>query len=149
MSDACESYTPDSRVGVLLSSLYCAHILSILVGMSNPFTWTWQSRRNAHLAPLRVNSRDFLLGFAVLQAIPGPLFNFSVFLGVLTLPSQPVLGAFLGCVAIFLPGIVLKVGLLPLYTRWRSSKTTRSVLRGLNAAAVGLVCNLCRCGRSC
>ncbi|KAF8520563.1 chromate transporter-domain-containing protein [Gautieria morchelliformis] len=86
-----------------------------------------------------VNARDFLLGFAVIQAIPGPLFNFSVFLGVLTLPSQPVVGGILGCVAIFLPGIVLKMGLLPLYTKWRSIKTTRSVLRGLNAAAVGLI----------
>ncbi|KAF8520560.1 hypothetical protein JB92DRAFT_2682874, partial [Gautieria morchelliformis] len=78
-----------------------------------------------------VNARDFLLGFAVIQAIPGPLFNFSVFLGVLTLPSQPVVGGILGCVAIFLPGIVLEMGLLPLYTKWRSIKTTRSVLRGL------------------
>ena len=75
----------------------------------------------------------------MIQAIPGPLFNFAVFLGVLTLPSLPVLGGILGCVAIFLPGIVLKMGLLPLYTKWRSSTTTRSVLRGLNATAVGLV----------
>jgi chromate transport protein ChrA len=102
-----------------------------------------------HYAFLRVNSRDFLLGFAVLQALPGPLFNFSVFLGVLTLPSQPVLGGFLGCLAIFLPGIVLKMGLLPLYIKWRSSKTTRSILRGLNAAAVGLVCSLICFGRCC
>ena len=95
-----------------------------------------------HYLLCRVTARDFLLGFAVIQATPGPLFNFSVFLGVLTLPSQPVLGGLLGCVAIFLPGIVLKVGLLPLYTKWRSSKTTQSVLRGLNATAVGLVCIL-------
>lgn len=87
----------------------------------------------------RVNPRDFILGFAVIQALPGPLFNFSVYLGVLTLPHQPVWGGLLGCVAIFLPGIVLKVGLLPIYTRWRTYTTTRSVLRGLNAVAVGLV----------
>lgn len=104
-----------------------------------------QSRCVPHHALYRVTSRDFLLGFAVLQAIPGPLFNFAVYLGVLTLPSQPVLGGLLGCVAIFLPGIILKMGLLPLYTKWRSSKITQSVLRGLNAAAVGLVSSLFHC----
>ncbi|KIJ48450.1 hypothetical protein M422DRAFT_226012 [Sphaerobolus stellatus SS14] len=86
-----------------------------------------------------VNPRDFILGFAVIQALPGPLFNFSVFLGVLAFPHQPVLGALLGCVAIFLPGLTIKVGLLPIYTKWRSYRATKSVLRGLNAVAVGLI----------
>lgn len=83
--------------------------------------------------------RDFLIGLALVQALPGPVFNFAVFLGVLAVPSKPLVGALLALVAIFLPGIVIKVGTLPFYLRWRTSKVTRSVLRGLNAAAVGLV----------
>jgi len=86
-----------------------------------------------------VNPRDFLLGFAVIQALPGPLFNFAVYLGVLTLPDQPFVGATLAWIAIFLPGMALKVGLLPLYTKLKSNQAIRSVLRGLNAAAVGLI----------
>lgn len=87
----------------------------------------------------RITPRDFLLGFAFIQAMPGPMFNFAGFLGVLVIPAQPILGGLLGVIAIFLPGIALKLAALPLYTRWRTSKITRSILRGLNAAAVGLV----------
>lgn len=74
-----------------------------------------------------------------MQALPGPVFNYMIYLGVLVLPAQPLFGAFLGLVGIFLPGLVLKVGTLPIYLKWRTNKITRSVLRGLNAAAVGLV----------
>jgi hypothetical protein len=47
------------------------------------------------------------------QAFPGPNFNFAVYLGVLCNPSSPVLGAFLGWLGIFSPGILLKLALLP------------------------------------
>lgn len=87
----------------------------------------------------RVSSRNFILGFALIQALPGPQFNFAIYLGVLALPTEPVVGAILGCIAIFTPGIVLKIGLLPLYSKWRSNSIAKSVLRGLNATAVGLV----------
>ncbi|WVR07325.1 hypothetical protein IAU60_004366 [Kwoniella sp. DSM 27419] len=83
-----------------------------------------------------VSSRDFLLIFAILQAFPGPNFNFSVALGVLAV--GPV-GAVLGFIGIFSPGILLKLALLPLYSSWRDMSVARAILRGLNAAACGLV----------
>ena len=86
-----------------------------------------------------VSGRDFLLGFAILSAVPGPNFNFAVFLGVLSVPSNPALGAVLGYIGIFTPGIALKLALLPLYKTWRTHGVARSTLRGLNAAASGLV----------
>ncbi|EPQ26472.1 uncharacterized protein PFL1_05794 [Pseudozyma flocculosa PF-1] len=86
-----------------------------------------------------IEPRDFLLGFAVLQAMPGPNFNFAVYLGILSNPTNPVLGAFLGWFGIFAPGILAKLALLPLYNRWRKFAPAKSVLRGLNAAAAGLV----------
>ncbi|KAJ1017930.1 hypothetical protein NDA13_006541 [Ustilago tritici] len=49
------------------------------------------------------DSRDFLLGFAILQAFPGPNFNFAAYLGVLSVPSNPALGAFIGWLGIFSP----------------------------------------------
>jgi len=58
---------------------------------------------------------------------------------MLAVPSAPVLGAFLGFLGIFSPGVVLKLALLPLYKTWRSHNIAKSILRGLNAAAVGLV----------
>ncbi|WOO76461.1 Chromate transport protein [Vanrija pseudolonga] len=87
-----------------------------------------------------VSDRDFLLLFAILQAFPGPNFNFAVALGVLALsPKLPALGAVLGFIGIFAPGILLKLALLPIYSSWRDKSVARSVLRGLNAAASGLV----------
>lgn len=86
-----------------------------------------------------VSSRNFILGFALIQALPGPQFNFAIYLGVLALPHQPVVGGILGCIAIFTPGIVLKIGLLPFYSKWRYNKVVKSVLRGLNATAIGLI----------
>ncbi|KAK1920688.1 chromate transporter-domain-containing protein [Papiliotrema laurentii] len=83
------------------------------------------------------HSRDFLLIFAILQAFPGPNFDFAVALGVLSLPSARPLGALLGYLGIFLPGILL--GLLPLYSSWRDKSIARSIIRGLNATASGLV----------
>lgn len=86
-----------------------------------------------------MDSRDFLLGFAILQAFPGPNFNFAAYLGVLSLPNNPILGSILGWLGIFSPGILLKLSLLPLYNTWRKNQFAKSILRGLNAAAAGLV----------
>lgn len=87
----------------------------------------------------QVDSRDFLLGFAILQAFPGPNFNFAAYLGVLSVPSNPALGALIGWLGIFSPGILLKLSLLPIYNTWRKHEVAKSVLRGLNASATGLV----------
>lgn len=51
----------------------------------------------------RVTPRDFLLGFAIIQALPGPMFNFAGFLGVLVVTESRFAGGILGIVAIFLP----------------------------------------------
>lgn len=45
--------------------------------------------RQYTVQPGWVESRDFLLGFAILQAFPGPNFNFAAYLGVLALPHNP------------------------------------------------------------
>lgn len=103
------------------------------------FSLALSSRPPARSHPGWVSSRDFLLIFAILQAFPGPNFNFAVALGVLALPWAPALGAVAGYVGIFAPGILLKLALLPLYSSWRERALVRSVIRGLNATASGLV----------
>lgn len=89
-----------------------------------------------------VSPRDFLLGLAIIQAFPGPNFNFSVYLGALTLASTnvpTVFGALLAFVAIFAPGIILAVGVQSIWQAMRTKAWVLSLLRGINAAAVGLV----------
>ncbi|GAA5844686.1 hypothetical protein JCM5353_001500 [Sporobolomyces roseus] len=92
--------------------------------------------------PGYVSPRDFLLGFAIQQACPGPVFCFTAYLGVLVMSSSTassIGGAILAVTAIFLPGIMLKLAFLPLYQRWKTATLVRSILRGFNAGAVGLI----------
>lgn len=89
-----------------------------------------------------VSPRDFLLGLAIIQAFPGPNFNFGVFLGALTLAgtgTPTIVGALLGFVGIFLPGLTLSVGVQGLWRVLRTKPIVTSLLRGINATAVGLV----------
>lgn len=89
-----------------------------------------------------VSPRDFLLGLAIIQAFPGPNFNFAVFLGALALAgtgNPTVVGALLGYVGIFTPGIVLAVGVQSIWQVLRAKAWVVSLLRGINATAVGLV----------
>ncbi|KAL5344273.1 hypothetical protein ACLOAV_010777 [Pseudogymnoascus australis] len=70
-----------------------------------------------------VSSRDFLLGLAIIQAFPGPNFNFDIYLSGLTLQRSQfptVFGAFLGFLGIFLPGITLAVAV---QSFWRVLRT--------------------------
>ena len=89
-----------------------------------------------------VTSRDFLIGLAIIQAAPGPNFNFAVYLGALAVRGTQwpmILGAFLGLLGIFFPGITLAVGIQALWSALRSRPYIVAALRGINASAVGLV----------
>lgn len=89
-----------------------------------------------------VSPRDFLLGLAIIQAFPGPNFNFSVYLGALALASTgtpTVLGAILSFLGIFFPGLILTVGVQSIWQAMRTKTWVVSLLRGINATAVGLV----------
>ncbi|KAF2692014.1 putative chromate ion transporter [Lentithecium fluviatile CBS 122367] len=89
-----------------------------------------------------VSPRDFLLGLAIIQALPGPNFNFGVYLGALALVptnTHSIFGALLGYLGIFAPGIILSVGIQSLWRVLRTKPWIVSMLRGINATAVGLV----------
>ncbi|EWC46799.1 hypothetical protein DRE_04044 [Drechslerella stenobrocha 248] len=89
-----------------------------------------------------VSSRDFLLGLALIQAFPGPNFNFAVYLGSLAVVNSGLpkeVGALLAFLGIFAPGIILAAGIMGLWKAMRKWRWVVSVLRGVNAAATGLV----------
>ncbi|KAK6352103.1 hypothetical protein TWF730_008934 [Orbilia blumenaviensis] len=89
-----------------------------------------------------VTSRDFLIGLAIIQAFPGPNFNFAVYLGSLALQKSQfptIFGAFLGFIGIFFPGITLAVAIQSFWRILRKKKVVIDILRGVNATAVGLV----------
>ncbi|KAK5942154.1 hypothetical protein PMZ80_006109 [Knufia obscura] len=95
------------------------------------------------VSPGWVSPRDFLIGLAIIQAFPGPNFNFSVYLGALAVASSGAansfLGAVLGYVGIFLPGLVFAIASQGLWRKLRTRPLFLALLRGINATAVGLV----------
>lgn len=87
-----------------------------------------------------VSPEQFLAGYGAVQAMPGPLFTFSAYLGTLsTVGPGGVLGATIALVAIFLPGFLLLIGVLPFWNALRSRTWMQSLMRGANAAVVGIL----------
>lgn len=89
-----------------------------------------------------VSEDAFLSGYGAAQAVPGPLFTFAAYLGaVVAAPSAPSgwLGAALCLVAIFLPGLLLVLGMLPFWVSLGRAPLMAAGLRGVNAAVVGVL----------
>jgi chromate transporter len=87
-----------------------------------------------------VTREQFVAGYGAAQAVPGPLFTFSAYLGA-TMAPEPNgwVGAGLALVAIFVPSFLLVVGSLPFWDALRSRPAFQDALRGINAAVVGLL----------
>jgi chromate transporter len=87
-----------------------------------------------------VSNDSFLAGYGAAQAVPGPLFTFSAYLGTVMGP-QPNgwAGALLCLSAMFLPSFLLVVGALPFWEQLRRKPSARAALQGVNAAVVGLL----------
>lgn len=86
-------------------------------------------------------SKDmFLAGYGAAQAVPGPLFTFSAYLGAaLKVFPNGWIGGLLCLFAIFLPSFLLVVGILPFWEGLRRNLRVRQALVGINAAVVGLL----------
>jgi chromate transporter len=96
--------------------------------------------REAFVAPGWVSDDAFLAGYGAAQAVPGPLFTFAAYLGAIVKPSpHGVAGAALGLFGIFLPGILILLGALPFWDGLRKRVEAQAVMRGVNAAVVGLL----------
>lgn len=88
------------------------------------------------LVPDFLTGDSFLAGYAAAQAVPGPLFTFATYLGTVI---HGVTGGILATLAIFLPGFLLVIGVLPFWDRVRGNKQVSRMLIGVNAAVVGIL----------
>ncbi|TVQ35128.1 MAG: chromate efflux transporter [Geminicoccaceae bacterium] len=92
------------------------------------------------VTPGWVDRDDFVAGYGAAQAVPGPLFTFAAYLGaVMQVPPTGVAGAVIALLAIFLPSFLLVVGTLPHWDALRARPQAQSVLKGVNAAVVGIL----------
>lgn len=96
--------------------------------------------RDAVVAPGWVSLNGFLAGYGAAQAVPGPLFTFSAYLGtVATMGPGGVGGAIIALLAIFVPGMLCLMGTLPFWHGLRARPAAQAAMRGTNAAVVGLL----------
>jgi chromate transporter len=83
-----------------------------------------------------VTNDAFLAGYGAAQAVPGPLFTFSAYLGT-------VIGGWrmgvLCLIAVFLPSFLLVIGAMPFWEALRKGTIAQAALKGVNAAVVGLL----------
>lgn len=87
-----------------------------------------------------VNSDDFVAGYGAAQAVPGPLFTFSAFLGAVSTESPAGwIGGGIALVGIFLPSFFLVFSVLPFWDHLRTRVGFQAALRGINAGVVGLL----------
>ncbi|KAH8725998.1 chromate transporter [Phaeosphaeriaceae sp. PMI808] len=164
-TEVTSDYIIRIRVGIAIVAIFFASFIGILVarGVINMPPLALDLFANMYLAgtvifgggpvvipllrsyvvdPGWVSSRDFLLGLAIIQAFPGPNFNFAVYLGALALQRSQfptIFGALLGFLGIFVPGIALAIAVQSFWRVLRKKKWVVDLLRGVNATAVGLV----------
>ncbi|MBT2772149.1 chromate efflux transporter [Halomonas sp. ISL-60] len=86
-----------------------------------------------------VTPDEFLAGYGAAQAVPGPLFTFAAYLGALLPGINGLVGALLALLAIFIPGFLLLVGVLPFWNQFRQWGSAQALMRGANAAVVGIL----------
>jgi chromate transporter len=94
----------------------------------------------AVVPPGWVSNDAFLAGYGATQAVPGPLFTFSAYLGTVMTPApNGWTGAVLCLFAMFLPAFLLVIGPLPFWDALRRRSWAQGALRGVNATVVGLL----------
>ncbi|MBA6413388.1 chromate efflux transporter [Parahaliea sp. F7430] len=87
-----------------------------------------------------VTAEQFLSGYGASQAIPGPMFAFSAYLGAVLSPLENTyLMAATALVFMFLPGFLLVAGVLPFWGAVSRYPTAGRAIAGVNAAVVGLL----------
>jgi chromate transporter len=88
---------------------------------------------------------EFISGFALQQALPGPTFSFTSYLGALSMRnfgyglSGQVLGGIVGVIGINLPGLILVLFIVPFWEDLKKITRIRHSLAGINAVSVGFI----------
>lgn len=86
---------------------------------------------------------EFLSGYAVAQALPGPVFSFSAYIGALSARDKgfagTIVGALMSAAGIFLPGTFLIFFVIRFWESLKKYRVVRASLEGITAASAGLV----------
>lgn len=86
---------------------------------------------------------EYLTGWGIVRAIPGPVFSVSAYTGGMVLrdmgPGMQVLGCIIGCIFIFLPSALLVLFFYPVWHNLKRYAVIYRSLEGINAVVVGIM----------
>lgn len=90
-----------------------------------------------------LTAEAFISGYGLVQAIPGPIFSFTAYIGGLIMAPEGTTQQWLGClvatIGIFLPGTLILFFVLPIWDQIKKTSWVKRSLPGVIAASVGLV----------
>lgn len=92
-----------------------------------------------------LNSDQFLSGYAFQQALPGPTFSFTSFVGGMTLKNAgfniygQIMGSIIAVLGINLPGLILILFIVPFWNDLKKITRIKNSLSGINAVSVGFM----------
>lgn len=85
-----------------------------------------------------LTQKEFLSGYGAAQALPGPMFALSSYIGALS-SNNVLTGALIGTLGIFLPSLLLVLGVFPIWRNIKNVKWFRPAITAINAGVVGLL----------
>ncbi|WP_394121652.1 chromate efflux transporter [Planococcus donghaensis] len=88
------------------------------------------------VVPAWMTPDAFIAGYGAAQAVPGPLFTLSAYLGQL---MDGGWGVMIAVIAMFLPSFLLIIGTLPFWSIIRTKSGVQAALKGVNASVVGIL----------
>jgi chromate transporter len=92
-----------------------------------------------------LSNSEFLSGYALQQALPGPTFSFTSFVGGITLSNHgysiggQIVGAVVAVIGINLPGLILILFIVPFWEDLKKITRIKNSLSGINSVAVGFM----------
>jgi chromate transporter len=92
-----------------------------------------------------LSSSEFLSGYALQQALPGPTFSFTSFLGGITLGNKgygiggQIIGSIVAVIGVNTPGLILILFIVPFWEDLKKITRIKNSLNGINAVAVGFM----------
>jgi chromate transporter len=92
-----------------------------------------------------LSNTEFLSCYALQQALPGPTFSFTSFLGGVTLGNKgyniwgQIAGSLVAVIGINLPGLILILFIVPFWEDLKRIALIKNSLSGINAVAVGFM----------
>lgn len=90
-----------------------------------------------------LTSEEFLSGYALVQAVPGPTFSFSAYIGSLSMREYgiwgEIVGALVASAGIFLPGTLFIFFMIRFWDALKKYRVIKASLEGITAASSGMV----------